>query len=120
MNVVWAKNGQLFHHLETLALDKVHPIVDPSLEGVYLIWQNVSRRVIYVGSGSILERLSYHRGNPLILQHRGEGMLLVSWAPISDRDNMLRVELFLHDHYKPVASTRAPSTAAPMPVNLPS
>ncbi len=113
MQVEWVKNGELFHHLETLDTG----IIPPGLQGVYLIWQNTSQRVIYGGSGTIRPRLEYHRGNPEILNHRGEGMLLVSWARV-DREYMRRVERFLHLHYRPLASHQIPADSE-VAVNLP-
>jgi hypothetical protein len=112
MNLTWTKcQGGQFCPLETVNLSSVET------DGVYIIWHNSSAKVIYVGQGDIKERLTKHRSSPDILAHRGSGLLLVTWASVTDSEGRLRIERYLHKVYSPLASSC--SYGPDEPVNLP-
>ena len=111
MNVIWQKCGGLFCNLE---------LVDPGTIngwGVYLIWQAPSRRVVYVGQGLIGRRVVDHQRDPHIIQHRGAGQLLITWAFVA-MDQMNGIERYLADFFRPLEGERHPD-APPISVNLP-
>ena len=100
MQVPWIKCGVQWCPLETVVLD------DVNTEGVYIIWHNISAKVIYVGQGNIRERLLAHRRDSKILAHRGDGLLLVTWTPIPDLQDRLGIERFLTRKYTPLNSSQ--------------
>ena len=115
MQLNWVKCGsrsERFCPLETVILD------DVDTKGVYIIWHNTSAKVIYVGQGDIKDRLKAHRRDPSILAHRGEGLLLVTWASIPDENERLGVESYLSRLYTPLATSVVPA-APSIAVNLP-
>ena len=99
MTVDWVKcDGGVFCGLETVDLSGV------AATGVYVIWHNPSRRVVYVGEGRIADRLRYHRSDPQVLGHRGSGTLLVTWAAVQDDDARLGIERYLGELWSPLVS----------------
>ena len=112
MYVNWIKcQSNQFCPLETVDLSNVGAV------GVYIIWHNVSAKVIYVGQGNIRDRLYKHRASTDILVYRGAGLLLVTWADVDDEDQRLRIERYLHRIYTPLVSTCDPGPEEV--VNLP-
>ena len=112
MTISWVKcQGDIYCPLETVDLSNVNT------EGVYIIWHNASARVIYVGQGNIKDRLTVHRSSPEILNHRGSGLLLTTWAVVADYRTRLSIERYLHRFYSPLVSTCAPGPE--ITVNLP-
>jgi hypothetical protein len=112
MVVSWVKcQGGQFCPLETVDISDVYA------DGVYIIWHNLSAKVIYVGQGNIADRLTNHRSSPEILAHRGAGLLLVSWAEVSSHSQRLCIERYLHRVYTPLMSTC--SIGQEIEVNLP-
>lgn len=94
MVVSWAKCvGEVFCGLETVNLSDVRT------RGVYVIWHNPSRRVVYVGEGWIAERLSDHQADPRILGHRGSGSLLVTWAEVEEDGTRWGIERYLGESW---------------------
>ena len=113
MKVLWVLcDGNRYCSLEGVNLGGVRT------EGVYVIWHSITGRVVYVGQGNIAQRLTEHKKDPTVLQHRTNGQLLVTWASVdqSDRDG---VERFLWDKFDPLEGTRRP-LATPLNVNVPS
>ena len=113
--VEWVKCGEgsaLFCPLETVNL------ADVKTRGVYVIWQSLSRVVIYVGEGWVADRLSAHRNDPTILGHRGNGTLLVTWASVTDENTRLGIERYLGELWRPLVPKQFP-VVAPIRVNLP-
>ena len=111
----WVKcgtQGDRWCPLETVVLDKVDTY------GVYLIWQDVSGQVLYVGQGSIKDRLMEHRQNPSFLEHRGEGRLLVTWISEGDESRRRGIESYLLNAFKPLLNIQMPSVPG-IAVNLP-
>ena len=98
--------------LKTVNLSNVTTI------GVYVIWHagNPSR-VVSIGKGDIVERLSIHRSDPKILAYRAYGILYATWAAVPG-DQMDGVERYLANCYKPLVAKRYP-TVVPIQVNLP-
>ena len=113
MKIHWVLcEGDRYCSLEGVNLDSVRT------EGVYVIWHSITGRVVYVGQGNIAQRLTEHKKNPEVLQHRTNGQLLVTWASVdaSDRDG---VESYLWDKFDPLEGNRRP-LAKPVDVNVPS
>ena len=114
MIVDWIKcgDGAYFCGLETVNLS------DVQVRGVYVIWHNPARRVIYVGEGWIADRLSAHRTDPTILSHRGSGTLLVTWAGVADDVTRWGIERYLGEIWQPLVSKQFRDVPA-VEVNLP-
>ena len=114
MQVEWIKysEGAIFCALETVNLSNVET------RGVYVIWQNPSRVVLYVGEGWVADRLNAHRNDPNILGHRGNGNLLVTWASVSSDLTRWGIERYLGELYKPLVSKQF-RDVEPVEVNLP-
>lgn len=88
------------------------------IRGVYIIWRSTEHpNVVYVGQGSIANRLMAHRHDTRIMGHGSHSVLYVTWAEVPD-DKMDGVERFLVDIFNPIAVDRAPD-AQPITVNLP-
>ena len=85
-------------------------------DGVYIIWNSETRRAVYVGQGNIKERLSHHRFSPDVLVY-GYDALLATWAFVSDIQNRVAIERYLHRMLTPVASSC--DVGVEIPVNLP-
>jgi hypothetical protein len=88
----------------------------PSLRGVYCIFQRMPRkyRTIWVGQGSIAERLAVHTHEWSI---SARPYLLVTWAE-TDPSQTDGIEKYLIDMLHPLEGGRAPE-AEPIAVNLP-
>ena len=84
-----------------------------NVEGVYIIWS--AAQVVYVGQGSIKDRLNQHRMLDADVQ-RYEN-LMVTWAAVNAalRDG---VERYLAEGLQPAVGKAYPG-ADPIPVNLP-
>jgi len=85
--------------------------------GVYIIWRtNGEEKVIKVGQGDILTRLTDHQSDDDIQAYEDDG-LLVTWAEVSpyDADG---VENFLGNLLNPLVGSRFPDVT-PIQVNLP-
>jgi hypothetical protein len=113
--VEWVKCGEgsaFFCPLETANLS------DVKTRGVYVIWQSLSRVVIYVGEGWIADRLNAHRNDPNILGHRGNGTLLVTWASVQNDLTRWGIERYLGELWNPLVSKQFQNVAS-IQVNLP-
>lgn len=111
----WVKcQGDVWCNLSTVNLP--HPHFD-NLEGVYVIWHGgPNPATVYVGSGTVRDRLNSHRSDPRI-QRYGLLNLFVTWATV-DRNNMQGVELYLANALRPLVGERHPNVA-PIQVNAP-
>ena len=99
-----------------LTLNLAHPHFT-GFEGVYIIWHGGQQpATVYVGQGSVAERLQAHRTNPQILAFGPFG-LFVTWARV-DKGSRDGVERFLADRLKPKVGSQHPSSVA-VPVNFP-
>ena len=93
------------------------------VEGVYVIWSGGEHpRTLYVGQGSIAERLTDHRRNLDIPEYRAVG-LFVTWAEVPNPGGDL-VERHLADRLQPALGERHPEPVPPpvrrqVEVNLP-
>lgn len=99
-----------------LRVNLEHPHFD-GVEGVYIIWHGApDPAVVYVGQGSIRDRLSQHRMNQEILFYKDRG-LYVTWAELSApyRDG---VERYLADKWHPKVGQAHPTTS-PIPCDSP-
>ena len=112
MNVHWVLcEGNRYCSLEGVNLAGIRTA------GVYVIWHSITGRVVYVGQGDIAQRLTQHRKDPTVLQHRTNGQLLVTWASV-DLPYRDGVEHFLWDKFDPLEGSRRPD-AIPTTVNVP-
>jgi hypothetical protein len=115
LQVEWIKcEGTQWCNLLTLNLNHPHFI---GFEGVYIIWHGGQNPwAVYVGQGTIAQRLAEHRQDPRILQYSPRG-LFVTWARVdaSSRDG---VERFLAEKLQPREGDKYPN-ANPIVVNLP-
>ena len=85
--------------------------------GIYIIWHGGQNpRTVYVGQGSISDRLAVHRTEPNIVQYNPFG-LFVTWARVDStyRDG---IERFLANNLRPLEGIAHPSVN-PIDVNLP-
>ena len=115
MQVNWVKcgNGGNWCPLETLNLETVGDV-----DGVYIIWHEGNPgRVVRVGQGRIIDRLSAHRNDTKILTYAKSGTLRVTWAsvPWNQRDG---VERYLANTWPPLVGDAFPD-ALPIAVNSP-
>lgn len=100
--------------LPNLNLDHPH---FTGMEGVYVIWHGGSQpRTLYVGQGSIADRLRQHRNEPKFTAYLYHG-LFVTWASV-DKRAMAGVERYLIDTLRPVLNNQVPR-ADSIPVVLP-
>ena len=93
-----------------------HPHFD-NLEGIYIIWHGAPNpAVVYIGQGSIRNRILAHRTENSISRYKANG-LFVTWAPLNAiyRDG---VERYLAEKWHPLVGDAHPSTA-PITVNGP-
>ena len=90
-------------------------LTEVSERGVYVIW--CDDLCIYVGQGSIRDRLEYHRTNDDVQAYGDFGRLYVTWAKVSShkRDG---VEKYLADELDPQEGELHPDVD-PIKVNLP-
>lgn len=103
-------------HLKTLDLTSPSLVENGMYNlGVYIIWSETEKRVIRVGSGHVAQRLDDHLKNSEILKHEE---LLVTFAIIKEREEVLSIETYLGYIYDPVVGDRFPDVG-PLPVNLP-
>lgn len=121
--VIWQKNAQNSEWFDFLKLDLEAPYFKsiPPKRGVFLIWYAVpnAAKVIVLGSGNLLEQFRNLRGNPNVIQFSNNGPLKVSWVVVNGvlhEDQIVGVEAFLFNAYKPIFGT-SPS-ATPIPVKL--
>ncbi len=122
LKVVWQKNAQNNEWFDLLRLDLSSAYFTAGKKGVFVIWYvgAPSNRVLKVGSGIILEQLKNLKSNPTILDYSKNGSLKVSWVAVNEalkESDMLGVEAFLYDSYKPVLGERT-STGTSIPINL--
>ncbi len=88
-----------------------------NLEGVYIILHGGQYpATVYVGQGSIADRLAQHRQNPEILQFSHYG-IFVTWAQV-DTGSRSGVERFLAEQLQPKVGRHYP-TVPPIAVNFP-
>ena len=114
MQLSWVKCvGNVWCALNNLDLGTV------SGEGVYVIWvaRHDGTSPVYVGQGSIRDRLEFHRTNREVQQFGVHGTLYVTWAAVSPlyQDG---VEKHLADQLRPLVGERHPDVL-PIAVNLP-
>ncbi len=116
LRLSWAKcSGGIWCRLNCLDLSTV------SGDGVYVIWyvdDELDDDVyVYVGQGTVKERLESHRTNHDVQFYKNLGTLYVTWAkvPSQKRDG---VEKYLADELRPVEGERHPDVD-PIEVNLP-
>lgn len=115
MEVNWIKyqSGD-WCNLETLDLNQEH---FDNLSGVYVIWKGGrSKQVIYVGRGTIRERLNNHRKDIRITRF-GISTLYVTWAQVQSVYQQ-GVEYFLGSMLSPEVGEHYPITH-PITVNFP-
>lgn len=84
--------------------------------GVYIVWDGGHPPfALYVGKGSLADRLSQRQKDYYILNYNSKGPLLVSWA-IVPTSYYSGVECYLIDTYQPLFNTQTPNTR-PIVVN---
>ena len=76
---------------------------------------NTNKKVVRIGQGNIADRLTAHRQDRAILQHKANG-LYATWAAVPSQ-SVDGVERYLYDQYGPLAGERAPDVH-PIAVNL--
>jgi hypothetical protein len=115
MILQWTKCvGEIWCSLGTVNLGHAH---FENLQGVYVIWHGgQASRTVYVGQGTIKERLLSHRTDPRFAPYAPFG-LFVTWAAVDafSRDG---VEIYLASTLAPIVGDRH-AAATPIPVNLP-
>jgi hypothetical protein len=114
LTVSWIKcgNGANWCPFDTVNLSNV------SVMGVYIIWHEGNPgRVVYVGQGDVVARITTHRRDSRITDYEKQGRLRVTWAsvPAVQRDG---VERYLADKWSPPVGDAHP-VAAPIAVNSP-
>ncbi len=114
MELQWIKcgPGDRYCHLELVNLGEV------TCDGVYIIWNSSSGKVIRIGQGDIRQRLQSHRLDPNILVYRGGSTLLVTWAEVPAHEIRLQIERYLDRIFAPIVPTNAPPGSY-LQVNLP-
>lgn len=87
--------------------------------GVYHIWCVCMDRKFNVrsGQGIVGARLTAHKADQVIINHKRSGTLHVTWAEVPPA-HLDGVERYLADRYRPVEGDRYPD-AVPIQVNLP-
>lgn len=85
------------------------------LSGVYFIF--TTTRVVYIGCGSIREKIIEHREDPQITNFLPD--LMVTWIKVSNKDRQLGILRFLLEEYEPRVPVPKP-TRNPILVKLPS
>ena len=116
MQLNWVKCvGNVWCALNNLDLGTV------SGEGVYVIWvtrHDRTSRCVYVGQGSIRDRLEFHRTNREVQRFGGvHGTLYVTWAAVPP-PHQGGVEKHVADRFQPLVGERHPGVL-PIAVNLP-
>lgn len=117
IQVEWSEcgHGGAWCNLQTIDLHSPSLFNDNGshANGVYIIWSPISRRVVRVGSGDLIERISEHQET-----FRTSPYLKVTFAGIDDENIMLRIERYLGYVYNPEIGERFPA-GEPVAVNLP-
>lgn len=86
--------------------------------GVYIIWHGGQKpRVVRIGQGDIVDRLSTHRNDNAVIAHEASGKLFVTWAALPER-LLDGVERYLAEYWKPLVGDRFPQVG-PIAVNSP-
>lgn len=105
---------------ELLRVDTEHEFVKESI-GVYVCWTGSeldnSSKILRVGKGFIKDVIEELRLNDSILAFESKGVYF-TWARCATY-NLDRVEVFLHNHFKPVLDNPDLPKARPKKVNLP-
>ena len=111
----WIKcQGDVWCKLATVNLAHDH---FQGMEGVYIIWHGgQAAKVVYVGQGTIRDRLREHRSDNRIQQYAGFD-LFATWASVPPQ-NRSGVERHLADKWQPLVGTNHPD-ANPIEVNSP-
>ena len=85
--------------------------------GVYIIWHGGRiPRVVYIGQGDIAGRINHHRTSSRMLQYESKGLLMVTWANISESERR-GAEKYLANTLDPIRGEY--DDTPPIPVNLP-
>lgn len=112
MNLTWIKCSN--NWCSFLSLNLQAEYFNILREGVYIIWQPSTGRVIRVGQGDIKDRITKHRENEEITQYNN---LFVTWAEVSSF-YMDGVENYLATQLNPLVGDRFPNVS-PIEVNIP-
>lgn len=115
MELNWMKCvGDVWCKLNAVNLDHSH---FDGLKGVYVIWHGgTTASVVYVGQGTIRDRLREHRIDGRIQEFK-EFDLYVTWAPV-DQTKRDGVERYLAEFWQPLVANRHPEAEA-LAVNSP-
>lgn len=112
MNINWRKCISGWCPLNILDLSTVTPV-----NGVYIIWHSGNpSRVVRVGQGDVIDRISKHRNDPEIIKYENFG-LFVTWASVESR-YLDGVERHLAETWNPLVGSRFPEVV-PIAVNSP-
>lgn len=85
------------------------------LMGVYHIF--TTTRVVYIGCGSIRDKIMEHRQDPRIICYLPD--LMVTWIKVSNKEKQLGILRFLLEQYELLVPVPIPKNE-PIPVTLPS
>ncbi|MFM5977563.1 MAG: hypothetical protein ACKO99_14630 [Dolichospermum sp.] len=111
LSVEW-ESRQLLEGVNLTELSKYR------LSGVYIIWyEGIEERVVRIGQGIILDRLSVHRNTHEIMSYKQFGELFVTWTIVEPKLQN-GIENYLGYTLKPLVAERFPDVV-PIPVNLP-
>ena len=115
MRLSWNKcQGDVWCKLNRVNLEHSH---FDQMEGVYIIWHGGTvPKVVYIGQGSIRQRIQHHRDNPDVQQYSNLD-LFVTWAPVS-LESRNGVESHLASKWKPLVGDKHPAVN-PIEVNSP-
>ena len=115
--VTWVKCGTGANWCPLQTLDMASISGTPI--GVYVIWhEGTPSRVVRVGQGNIVDRLSVHRNDDKITKYRSFGTLRVTWASVPKKADRDGIERYLANHYGPLVGDAWPDVV-PIAVNLP-
>ena len=116
LKLSWAKcSGDVWCRLNRLDLSKV------SGDGVYVIWYvdgELNDVYVYVGQGTLKERLEFHQTNDDVQFYKNFGTLYVTCAQLRSQKKRYGVEKYLADRLLPLEGKRHPNVD-PIKVNLP-
>lgn len=116
MNLNWIRcEGGIWCNFFNLNLN--HPHFN-NLEGIYIIWRGTpDPAVVYVGQGSIQQRILAHRNEQTINRFGQNSQLFVTWAsvPAAHRDG---IERYLANTWSPLVGNQHPNVT-PIEVNSP-
>ena len=115
MQLSWVKcQGEVWCMLGNVNLAHGH---FDNMRGVYVIWHaGATPATVYVGSGFIRDRLTFHRTSPEVQAFSNLG-LYVTWASVPETSRE-GVESFLANALKPKVG-QARTNTLPIDVNLP-